>query len=193
MALDRLALAAAYSICTLSVLLYRKSALLLPSTPQALAHLAETWGRVCFVFTPHGGSAGEAVCTVKMEEADFEALEDNQVLVQVGGALEEGSYDCNLIEGRAGGWKLGLLLPWQLELLAACRAGGLPAPQGMLANRFMATFREDITGWNRKLNAVADVVQLLAEIQRSWACELSAGFACALAGPGCVQRGLSRD
>lgn len=41
----------------------------------------------------------------------------------------------------------------------------------MLANRFMATFRDDITSWNRKLNAVADVVQLLAEIQRSWACE----------------------
>jgi len=43
----------------------------------------------------------------------------------------------------------------------------------MLANRFMATFRDDITSWNRKLNAVADVVQLLAEIQRSWACECS--------------------
>lgn len=41
--------------------------------------------------------------------------------------------------------------------------------QGMMANRYMATFREPITGWNKKLMAVADVVQLLVEIQRTWA------------------------
>jgi dynein heavy chain len=41
--------------------------------------------------------------------------------------------------------------------------------QGMMANRYMDTFREAITGWNKKLMAVADVVQLLTEIQRTWA------------------------
>ncbi|GBF96391.1 dynein heavy chain axonemal [Raphidocelis subcapitata] len=41
--------------------------------------------------------------------------------------------------------------------------------QGMMANRYMATFRDAILGWNKKLMAVADVVQLLAEIQRTWA------------------------
>jgi len=43
--------------------------------------------------------------------------------------------------------------------------------QGLVANRYMNTFREPILEWNRKLNAVADVVQLMAEIQRSWLCE----------------------
>lgn len=40
-----------------------------------------------------------------------------------------------------------------------------------MANRYMNTFREPILEWNLKLNAVADVVQLMAEIQRSWLCE----------------------
>ena len=34
--------------------------------------------------------------------------------------------------------------------------------QGMMANRYMATFRDAITGWNKKLMAVADVVQARA-------------------------------
>lgn len=41
--------------------------------------------------------------------------------------------------------------------------------QGMMANRYMATFRDAITGWSRKLMAVADVTALLAEVQRTWA------------------------
>ena len=41
----------------------------------------DTWTKVQFVFTPHKGSEG--VFTVKLAEEDFEALEDNQVLVQV--------------------------------------------------------------------------------------------------------------
>ena len=41
----------------------------------------DTWNRVQFVFTPHKGAEG--VFTVKLAEEDFEALEDNQVLVQV--------------------------------------------------------------------------------------------------------------
>lgn len=62
------------------------------------------------------------VFTVKMAEEDFEALEDNQVLVQ-----------------------------------------------GMMANRYMNTFRDDILGWNKKLMNVADVNQIITEIQRTWA------------------------
>jgi dynein heavy chain len=41
--------------------------------------------------------------------------------------------------------------------------------QGMMANRYMATFKDEIMGWNANLNAVADVTQLLIEIQRTWA------------------------
>ncbi|KAI3429649.1 hypothetical protein D9Q98_005734 [Chlorella vulgaris] len=86
----------------------------------ALVKLQETWARVAFAFQPHRGSS--EVSTVKMEEDDFAALEDNQVLVQ-----------------------------------------------GMMASRFVAAFRDEVQAWNKKLNAVADVVQLMAEIQRSWA------------------------
>jgi hypothetical protein len=32
--------------------------------------------------------------------------------------------------------------------------------QGMMANRYMDTFRNAITAWNRRLMAVADVVQV---------------------------------
>ncbi|KAK9817742.1 hypothetical protein WJX72_001478 [[Myrmecia] bisecta] len=86
---------------------------------QTLAKLKETWGRVEFVFTQHKGSD---INTVKMAEEDFEALEDNQVLVQ-----------------------------------------------GMMANRYMNTFRDDILGWNKKLMNVSDVNQIMSEIQRTWA------------------------
>jgi hypothetical protein len=34
--------------------------------------------------------------------------------------------------------------------------------QGMMANRYMATFRDAVLAWNRKLMAVADVVQVRA-------------------------------
>ncbi|KAK9867723.1 hypothetical protein WJX84_004647 [Apatococcus fuscideae] len=87
---------------------------------QSLAKLKDTWNRVQFVFTPHKGAEG--VFTVKLAEEDFEALEDNQVLVQ-----------------------------------------------GMIANRYMNTFRDEILGWNKNLNGVADVNQLMGEIQRTWA------------------------
>jgi hypothetical protein len=33
----------------------------------------------------------------------------------------------------------------------------------------MNTFRDDILGWNKKLMNVADVNQLMSEIQRTWA------------------------
>eukprot|EP00878_Enallax_costatus_P044621 GHUV01053316.1.p1 GENE.GHUV01053316.1~~GHUV01053316.1.p1 ORF type:complete len:464 (+),score=147.77 GHUV01053316.1:399-1790(+) len=41
--------------------------------------------------------------------------------------------------------------------------------QGMMANRYMNTFRDQVLGWNKKLMAVADVVAILTEIQRTWA------------------------
>lgn len=39
--------------------------------------------------------------------------------------------------------------------------------QGMMANRYMDTFRDAILGWNKKLMAVADVVAIVSEIQVS--------------------------
>lgn len=42
--------------------------------------MQETWSHVEFKFTQHKGTD---VYLVKMAEEDFEALEDNQVLVQV--------------------------------------------------------------------------------------------------------------
>ncbi len=41
--------------------------------------------------------------------------------------------------------------------------------QGMMANRYMNTFRDEILGWNKKLMNVADVNQIITEIQRTWA------------------------
>lgn len=39
----------------------------------------------------------------------------------------------------------------------------------MLANRYMATFKDEILAWNTRLNAVADVYQAVGDIQRTWA------------------------
>ncbi len=41
--------------------------------------------------------------------------------------------------------------------------------QGMIANRYMVTFKDEILGWQKKLNDVADVNQIMSEIQRTWA------------------------
>lgn len=41
--------------------------------------------------------------------------------------------------------------------------------QGMMANRYMATFKDEILSWNKQLMNVADVNQILSEIQRTWA------------------------
>ena len=84
----------------------------------SLVKLKETWGRVEFQFAQFKDTP---VFTVKLAEEDFEALEDNQVLVQ-----------------------------------------------GMMANRYMNTFKDEILGWNKKLMNVADVNQIMSEIQRTW-------------------------
>jgi hypothetical protein len=44
--------------------------------------------------------------------------------------------------------------------------------QGMMANKYMKTFEEPILTWNKKLNQVADVNQILSEIQRTWCASL---------------------
>ena len=41
--------------------------------------------------------------------------------------------------------------------------------QGMMANKYMKTFEEPITSWNKKLMMVADVNNIMSEIQRTWA------------------------
>lgn len=113
---------------------------------------------------------------MKMAEDDYAALEDNQVLVQVGAGRggARAAIDCMRsacwVASRANfrGW-----LEAARVLAGNAAESATPAPclQGMMASRFVATFRDEVTAWNKKLNAVADVVQLMAEIQRSWACE----------------------
>ena len=85
----------------------------------SLEKLDVVWAKVEWVQIQHKDTP---VYTVKLGEEDFEALEDNQVVVQ-----------------------------------------------GMMANRYMKTFEEPILGWNKKLMMVADVNQILSEIQRTWA------------------------
>jgi dynein heavy chain len=40
--------------------------------------------------------------------------------------------------------------------------------QGMMASRYLATFEEEITAWQKSLSTVSDVLQQLTEIQRNW-------------------------
>jgi dynein heavy chain, axonemal len=85
---------------------------------QNLKKLDDVWSNADLDFQQFKGTD---VFLTKMKEEDFEALEENQVLVQ-----------------------------------------------GMMANRYMATFRDEILGWNKKLMNVYDVNTLMTEIQRSW-------------------------
>jgi dynein heavy chain len=41
--------------------------------------------------------------------------------------------------------------------------------QGMMASKFLATFEEWVTGWQRKLSAVSDIFLQMQETQRKWA------------------------
>ena len=43
------------------------------------------------------------------------------------------------------------------------------AVQGMMASRYLATFEAEVTGWQKGLAMVADVLLQLADIQRKWA------------------------
>lgn len=42
------------------------------------------------------------------------------------------------------------------------------AVQNMMASRYLATFEEEITGWQKSLTMVSDVLLSLTEIQRKW-------------------------
>lgn len=41
--------------------------------------------------------------------------------------------------------------------------------QGMMASKYLATFEEEVTGWQRKLGNVSDVLAQMSEVQRKWA------------------------
>ena len=41
--------------------------------------------------------------------------------------------------------------------------------QNMMGSRYLDTFKEQVEGWQKNLAAVADVVSLMSEIQRTWA------------------------
>jgi dynein heavy chain, axonemal len=41
--------------------------------------------------------------------------------------------------------------------------------QNMMSSRYLATFEEQVTSWQKKLATVSDVVQIMTEIQRTWA------------------------
>ena len=40
--------------------------------------------------------------------------------------------------------------------------------QGMMASRFLATFEEEVTTWQKALAMVAEVITLLSDVQRTW-------------------------
>jgi hypothetical protein len=68
-------------------------------------------------------------------------------------------------------WRLGVLLLAWLQLNCVPRPwlyasvqmleDNQVLVQGMMANRYMGTFRDTILAWNKKLMAVADVVQVV--------------------------------
>ena len=41
--------------------------------------------------------------------------------------------------------------------------------QGMMASKYLATFEEEVTGWQKNLSAVSDVLGQMSETQRKWA------------------------
>ena len=41
--------------------------------------------------------------------------------------------------------------------------------QGMMASKYLATFEELVTGWQKKLSAVSDVLTQMGDTQRKWA------------------------
>lgn len=40
--------------------------------------------------------------------------------------------------------------------------------QNMMGSRYLATFEEEVTGWQKSLSGIADVVTIMNEIQRTW-------------------------
>jgi dynein heavy chain len=86
---------------------------------QMLIKLHETWKSIEFQFDRH---AETDVYLIRMQEADFEMLEDNQLVVQ-----------------------------------------------GMMASKYLATFEEPVTKWQKELSSVSDVLGIMLDVQRKWA------------------------
>ena len=130
-----------------------------------LAKLDDTWGRVAFSFAPH--KEGSDVFLVKMAEEDFEVPGGTGLRHAVAAAV---CYtDWSGIWGASGTGTQAqtytclytLLCPWRTNpSKPQMLEDNQVLVQGMMANRYMATFREPVTSWNKKLMAVADVVQV---------------------------------
>jgi len=86
---------------------------------QQLAKLSSVWETVEFAFEQHRDTD---VMLMSMKEEDFDALEENQLLVQ-----------------------------------------------GMMASKYLDTFEEEVTRWQRELSNVSDVLTTMGEVQRRWA------------------------
>ena len=86
---------------------------------QTLVKLEQTWKSIEFDFDRH---AETDVYLIRMQEPDFEMLEDNQLVVQ-----------------------------------------------GMMASKYLATFEEPVTKWQKDLSAVSDVLSIMLDVQRKWA------------------------
>jgi dynein heavy chain len=86
---------------------------------QQLAKLSQVWSTIEFQFEKHRDTE---VLLMSMREEDFDALEENQLLVQ-----------------------------------------------GMMASKYLATFEEDVSKWQRELSNVSDVLTTMSEVQRRWA------------------------
>ena len=126
---------------------------------NGLAKMEDAWARVSFQFTRHKISD---VHIAKMAEEDFEVRASALPrcwLVAAGSvasrAARAGGASCT---DHASPFAAAQMLEDNQVLV-----------QGMMANRYMATFRDAVLGWNSKLMSVADVVVLLGEIQRTWA------------------------
>jgi len=85
---------------------------------KTLAMLEEVWQNICFEFNPHKNTG---VNLIKLNDDDFEKLEENQVQVTA-----------------------------------------------MFSSRYLSTFEEKCVYWQKSLAAIAEIIQLLAEVQRSW-------------------------
>lgn len=104
-----------------------------------------------FVFSAHKG--GE-VSTIKMAEEDFEVRAWPQLFVAF-------HRHCIFPSPPP---PLRMSHPLHKQMLEDNQV----LVQGMMANRYMATFRDQISSWAKRLMGVSDVVSITADVQRSW-------------------------
>lgn len=96
----------------------------------------------------------QALKEEKMEETLVKLENSWKVVVWVAEPYKEGS-PVNLLK----------IAEEDFEMLEADQL----AVQGMMASRYLATFEAEVTGWQKGLAMVADVLMQLADIQRKWA------------------------